>query len=237
MKKIKIGKEYKEIVELFNKLSGSKSMREIFNDCIEMFAIAISNSFPFGEETEKREKRYIEIFSRYTNCEKDVVFQIFDTLVNLAEENPFRDLLGELYMQLNMGSDALGQFFTPYHLAQLMAQMEIDLVEVQKLISKNGYITVLEPACGGGANVIAVCEELYRNQINYQKHCIIVCQDLSRLTALMCYVVLSLIGCSAVIKVGDTLGNPYTNYFDEIKNGAEVWTTPMFRLNNCYSKV
>ena len=29
--------------------------------------------------------------------------------------------IGELYMQLNMGSDALGQFFTPYHLAQLMA--------------------------------------------------------------------------------------------------------------------
>ena len=78
---------------------------------------------------------------------------------------------------------------------------------------------------------------MLKNDINYQNRCVIVCQDLSRLTAMMCYVVLSLLGCSAVIKVGDTLCDPFTDYQSEITKGSELWTTPMFHLNNCYFKV
>ena len=155
----------------------------------------------------------------------------------MAIDNPFRDLLGDLYMQLNMGSDALGQFFTPYPLSYVMAKANINIEFAKSEITKKGYMTISEPACGGGANVIAACEHLQKNDINYQNQCIMVCQDLSRLTALMCYVVLSLIGCSAVIKIGNTLSNPYTNYWSEVKQGSEIWTTPMFHVNNCYDKI
>ena len=155
----------------------------------------------------------------------------------MAEENPFRDLLGDLYMQLNMGSDALGQFFTPYSVSQFMAQCSMSIDEIRSKIEQDGYVTISEPAVGGGANIIAFCEYMLKNDINYQDSCVIVCQDLSRLTAMMCYVVLSLLGCSAVIKVGDTLCDPFTDYQSELAKGSELWTTPMFHLNNCYFKV
>lgn len=237
MAKINVKPEYKEIVKMFNDLTGSRSLWQVFNDCINMFAISIQNRFSYGRKFEKSEKEYQHISSNYNENELIQVSRIFAKIIDMAEENPYRDLLGDLYMQLDMGSDALGQFFTPYNISYAMAQCCIDIDEVKSIIEKKGYVTVNEPAVGGGANIIAFCEYLHKNNINYQNQCIIVCQDLSRLTAMMCYIVLSLIGCSAVIKRGDTLSDPFTNYFNEVAKGSEIWSTPMFHINNCYCKV
>lgn len=221
---------------MFDELTGSRSLWQIFNDCIEMFAISIQNIFTVGKKHEENEKEYKRVSSSYSKEELNKIAEIFAKIIEMLEENPYRDLLGDLYMQLNMGSDALGQVFTPYNVSYCMAEMVGNIDEIKAEIAQNGYIKVNEPACGGGANVIALCEYLHKNDINYQTQCVIVCQDLSRIAALMCYVVLSLIGCSVVIKIGDTLCNPFTNYYDELKKGSELWTTPMFHLNNCYHK-
>lgn len=234
-KKAKVKPEYKELVGLFEQLTGSRSMWQAFSDCIEMYALAIQSPFLFGPQQEANEERYRQIAAQYRE-QIHIVQLIFSKIVDMAEENPFRDLLGDLYMQLNMGSETLGQFFTPYHMTQLMAMMS-DIDVAKKEIEKHGYVTVLEPSCGGGANVIAFCEALYNAGINYQTKCVIVCQDLSRTTALMCYVVLSLLGCAAVVKVGDTIANPYVNYLVDTAKGSELWTTPAFHLYNCYRKI
>ena len=163
--------------------------------------------------------------------------KIFAEITNALEANPFQDFLGDLYMQLDMGSSALGQFFTPYTVSYAMAVSSFDEKNAKAELSQKGYISVLEPTVGGGANVIAFCEVLKNHDINYQTQCVIVCQELSKSTALMCYTALSLIGCAAVVKIGDSLSDPYTNYFAECSKGAEIWTTPMFHIQNCYKKV
>lgn len=234
---MKVTTEYKKIVKLFEKITGSRSMWQVFNDCIEIFALCFQNQFLFGKRFDKNEEKYKQIIKQYSEQEVQIIIEIFAELTNMVEQNPFRDLLGDLYMQLDMGSDALGQFFTPYHVAFAMAKSCISVEQIKAQITDKGYITVYEPACGGGANIIAFCECLHKNNINYQSQCVIVCQDLSRLTALMCYVVLSLLGCSAVVKIGDTLKESFTNYYDEIAKDSDIWTTPMFHICNCYAKV
>lgn len=237
MAKVNVKPEYKDLVKIFYDLTGSRSMWQVFNDCINLFALSLQNVFEIGKKYEENKKDYKRISSQYIEEEMTKICQIFAKITDMLEENPFGDLLGDLYMQLNMGSDALGQFFTPYNVSYAMAKCSIDVDEAKSIIEEKGYITVNEPAVGGGANIIAFCEYLHKNNINYQNQCVIVCQDLSRLTALMCYIVLSLLGCSAVIKIGDTLRDPFTNYYDEVKKGSEIYTTPMFHLNNCYHKV
>lgn len=209
----------------------------MFNDCIEMFALSIQNIFCFGQTFEKNENRYKDITKNYSESEIETIVKIFAEITNALEANPFQDFLGDLYMQLDMGSSALGQFFTPYTVSYAMAESSFDEKNAKAELSKKGYISVLEPAVGGGANVIAFCEVLKNHDINYQTQCVIVCQELSKLTALMCYTALSLIGCAAVVKIGDSLSDPYTNYFAECSKGAEIWTTPMFHIQNCYKKV
>ena len=237
MAKINVKPEYRELVKMFNELTGSRSTWQVFNDCIEMFALSIQNIFTLGKKHIENEEEYKRISSQYSTNEIQTIVRIFAKITDMAEEKPFRDLLGDLYMQLNMGSDALGQFFTPYSVSQFMAQCSMSIDEIRSKIEQDGYVTISEPAVGGGANISAFCEYMLKNDINYQNRCVIVCQDLSRLTAMMCYVVLSLLGCSAVIKVGDTLCEPFTDYQSEIAKGSELWTTPMFHLNNCYFKV
>lgn len=237
MAKINVKPEYRELVKMFNELTGSRSLWQIYNDCVEMFAISIQNVFAFGKKHKENEDEYKRISSNYSKSELEKISRIFAKIIEMLEDNPFRDLLGDLYMQLNMGSDALGQVFTPYDLSYMMSEMTCDIDLIKKEIKEKGYIKVTEPACGGGANIISLCEVLHKNNINYQTQCVIQCQDLSRIAALMCYIVLSLIGCSAVIKIGDTMYNPYTRYKDELAKGSDIWTTPMFHLNNFYLKV
>lgn len=237
MASIKVKSEYKELVKLFNQLSGSRSLWQVFNDCIEMFALSIQNTFCFGQTFEKNENRYKDIVKNYSESEIETIVKIFAEITNALEANSFQDFLGDLYMQLDMGSSALGQFFTPYTVSYAMAESSFDEKNAKAELSQKGYISVLEPAVGGGANVIAFCEVLKNHDINYQTQCVIVCQELSKLTVLMCYTALSLIGCAAVVKIGDSLSDPYTNYFAEYSKGAEIWTTPMFHIQNCYKKV
>ncbi len=237
MSKINVKPEYRELVGMFNELAGSRSLWQIYNDCVEMFAVSIQNIFIFGKKHEQNEEEYKRVSSNYSKAELDKISQIFAKIFEMLEENPFRDLLGDLYMQLNMGSDALGQVFTPYGTSYMMSEMTCDIELIKREIESKGYIRIAEPSCGGGANIISLCEVLKNNDINYQNQCVIVCQDLSRIAALMCYTVLSLIGCSAVIKIGDSLCDPFTNYKDELAKGSDIWTTPMFHLNNCYRKV
>ena len=237
MAKINVKPEYKNIVNMFNLLTGSQNLWQVFNDCIKLYALSFQNIYTFGKKYEENENTYKQIINQYSDNDKSVIIKIFAELVNMANDNPFRDLLGDLYMQLNMGSEALGQFFTPYNVSYITSVCSIDINDAKKKIEEKGYITINEPSCGGGANIIAACEYLKNNGINYQTQCVFSCQDLSRLTALMCYVVLSLIGCSAVIKVGDTLCDPFTCYNSELKKSSELWTTPMFHINNCYDKI
>lgn len=185
----------------------------------------------------KNENRYKDITKNYSESEIETIVKIFAEITNALEANPFQDFLGDLYMQLDMGSSALGQFFTPYTVSYAMAESSFDEKNAKAELSKKGYISVLEPTVGGGANVIAFCEVLKNHDINYQTQCVIVCQELSKSTALMCYTALSLIGCAAAVKIGDSLSDPYTNYFAECSKGAEIWTTPMFHIQNCYKKV
>lgn len=174
MASTKVKSEYKELVKLFNQLSGSRSLWQVFNDCIEMFALSIQNTFCFGQTFEKNENRYKDIVKNYSESEFETIVKIFAEITNALETNPFQDFFGDLYMQLDMGSSALGQFFTPYTVSYAMVVSSFDEKNARAELSKKGYISVLEPAVGGGANVIAFCEVLKNHDINYQTQCVIV---------------------------------------------------------------
>jgi type I restriction-modification system DNA methylase subunit len=67
-------------------------------------------------------------------------------VIGLAQE--MGDFLGSLFMELELSSDNIGQFFTPFHLSELMAgQVAGDrLAELES----EPYITLSAPTCGAG---------------------------------------------------------------------------------------
>jgi len=92
-------------------------------------------------------------------------------------------------------------------------------------LKTNHYISVNDPACGAGAMLIAFANVARRHGINYQKDVLFIAQDIDQTAALMCYIQLSLLGCPAIIIVGDSLVKP------DMHPDNDFWFTPFYQLH------
>ena len=201
-----MGDSKKQIIATINAISGRYAPYNIFSDWIEMCSLAIQNQVTFVHSKiwKQREEQYLDISKRYTEKELDKFAEMFVLLGDALTEN-MSDVLGEIFMEAGMGSKYTGQFFTPFHLSELCARMNI----TQEVIAKNERITLNEPSCGGGGMVIAACKVLHDAGFDYQRKLDVVAQDLDWKGVYMTYLQLSLIGCRAIVVQGDTLMDPY----------------------------
>lgn len=217
--------ESTEFVKTFNKLMTSRAAWEIWADFVTFAAIAISNSVD-KENAEKREEEYLNTASKYKSEEMQIFSTLFYIVVNAFENNPEQDFLGDLYMALELGNHWKGQFFTPYCVTKVMAATAMDSLAGQ--VEEKGYITVNDCACGAGATLIAAAnyarDTLKENNLNWQNHIMFTAQDIDAVTAKMCYIQLSLLGCAGFVKVGDTFMDPMREGDDNTK----YWYTPMW---------
>ena len=125
-----------------------------------------------------------------------------------------------------LGDKSNSQFFTPYHVCELMAKVTEE--DVAAVVKEKGYITINDFCCGAGATLIAAINEarkqLEKVNLNFQNHVLVVAQDIDEIVALMCYIQLSLLGVAAYIKVGDVFTQPMST--DD--NGENYWFTMMY---------
>lgn len=135
------------------------------------------------------------------------------------EDNEPTDILGEIFMELDLGSKWKGQFFTPMTVCKAMADMTIaDTKNLEKIIKEKGHFTVLEPACGGGALIIALAVEIKKEGFNYQECMKVTAVDLDLKAVCMCYIQLSLLGIPAIVVHGNSL----------TQETFSTWKTPMY---------
>lgn len=194
----------KIIAKLHEFDANGHSRYQVFRDWVEMSAIAIANAVTLQTKLrEDREKQYLAIAGRYTKKE---MYRFSDLLKMLADalEEKMEDVLGDVYMKAGISSDRHGQFFTPYHLSQLMARMNPDF-----LAPMQPHVELVEPSCGAGGSIIAAGEYLAENGIDYQRRINVTCQDLDWTCVYMCYTQLALLGFQGCVVQGDTLSEPY----------------------------
>jgi hypothetical protein len=70
----------------------------------------------------------------------------------------YEDVIGSVYMLLSQGEKRLGQYFTPYPVARLMAG--INLSDLKPREKDAPPIRILEPYCGSGVMILACAEEI-----------------------------------------------------------------------------
>lgn len=206
----------------FKKLLYRHQAWEVWSDFCTMAAISIANAVD-KRHFEAREKLYLDTIKRYTKEEQQVFPILFAETVMELERNPDQDFLGKMFMQLELGNHWKGQFFTPYNVCHLMAEMNMD-AQV-KNIEEKGWISVSDCCCGAGAMLIAFANVCRKKKINYQQCVMFVAQDIDPVAAYMCYIQLSLLGCPGYVKIGDALAEPMVEG-DEAKEC--VWCTPMY---------
>lgn len=205
------------IIKLINDISYRYTSREIFYRFVEMGAIAISNAVD-KRNYDKREKRYLQLASEFNDKELNQIVKMFAELTLALEEEP-GDVLGSIYCEMEMSNKHIGQVFTPIHISRLLG--DISLSEIKEIIDNKGYITVLEPACGGGSTLIGLALAMRDAGYNYQKHLCVQAIDIDIKAVHMCYLQLSLLGIPAEIIHGDSLAVKYYDY----------WFTPLYILD------
>jgi len=215
----------KEFIKMFRALTNRWNVWDIWSDFVTMFACAISNGVD-KSHYEQREAVYLERIRRYSKEEQDLFPKLAGQTVLALDENPEQDFLGSIYMELGLGNAHRGQFFTPYHVCQLMA--EISESDIVGAVQKNGYASINDPCCGSGAMLIAgvntAKQKLEKAGLNFQHHVLVVGQDVDHVAVMMAYIQLSLLGIAGYFKVGNSLTKPIADG-DSREN---YWFTPMY---------
>lgn len=212
-----------EILKILEKGLYKVNAHEFLSDVFECGAIAISNRFDMTQYQE-REKRYLQIIKKYEPDMQQLIADVFAKIFLLLTQqtNPlvgFNDYLGELYMKSETSNSKAGQFFTPYCVSRLCAEVSINEKAITEAMEQDRILTLSEPACGAGGMIIAAADVLYNKyHFNFARNLIVECSDIDSRCVHMTYLQLGLAGIPAVIFRRDTIS----------METWERWETPAY---------
>ena len=230
------------IIKGFRKITWRFSMYQVFCDTIAMAAYSLANGLEFNphvadspeERREwwkknnrrayKRELAYLECAKRYTKQELNAIAEIIAELFVLLSEpvrgGAFSDYLGDIYMQLEMGNKYSGQFFTPFCVSRLMAEINAVFVPNEEVL------TVSDPCVGAGGMLLALANVFKNKGINYASQMLAFGVDIDIKCVHMTYLQLSWAGIPAIIYHGNTL----------TQEMWDAWETPAYMFNYLHFK-
>lgn len=102
-----------------------------------------------------------ESLDRYSSEEGAEFGRLFAVYTDAVEEMPFRDILGDLFMRLNLNAASNGQVFTSWDVAEMMARMQFSREHFESLVQEKGAVSVVDPAVGSGALLLAFAKVVH----------------------------------------------------------------------------
>jgi hypothetical protein len=103
-----------------------------------------------------------QCLDRYKREEGEEFGRLLGLYVDAVVVDPFRDILGELFMRLDVNSVRAGQFFTPEPIAEMMARMQFDEESFKRLVEEKGAVTVCDPAVGSGVMLLSFAKVVHQ---------------------------------------------------------------------------
>lgn len=220
------GEHQQAIVKIIQQVSRSRGIDRTWSDWIEMSAIAMARLDKAAALA--REERYLQIVKGYPRDELRLLVEAFAHLVEAMQERvhlgQFGDLLGEIFMMLNLGNAGVGQFFTPYEVSRAMAHLVLPTGDAlrDEVARRGGFLTIMEPACGAGGMVIAAAHSLHAAGLNHQVTMHATCIDVDLRCVQMTFLQLALLHIPAQIVHGNAL----------TMQEWGTWSTPAHQLGN-----
>ena len=206
----------KEFTSALVALDRSKNISTVFLDFLTLSMCSLAQPF---YRSQNLEQRYKNTICNYTKEQAEEFSKLLALLISALEEK-HQDFLGQIFSNLNLGNSNKGQFFTPYHVSKMMA--EINFIDLKKEIDNKGFITLAEPCCGSGGMIIAYAETMKEKGYNYQHQLYVESVDIDEICFKMAYIQLSLYGIPAKVVRGDSIS---LRFF-------EVLYTPFYFLSN-----
>ncbi|WP_120633530.1 N-6 DNA methylase [Ruegeria sp. EL01] len=203
----------KDFVRIINELDRSKHRDEVFRDFCELSYCALAKrACPDETQRDALEAQYMEVVGRYRN--KDDIRRMPELLAIMAGTigNGGCDFLGMVAGELGVLDAKLGQFFTPYEVSRMMA--EIAVADAKTTIEAQGFITIDEPAAGAGGMLLAVADTIEGMGFELETSVWFRATELSRATYHMAYLQLTARGLAGQVIHGNRLSlETYTSAY------------------------
>lgn len=206
----------RRFISVFRDTARNLRRWEVFSDFISLAASELDMARIRTPENIERSR---EICAKYSESDISNLHALFGLMI-CALEAKFHDFLGAIFMELELGDDRNGQYFTPYHVQSLLAKLLRP--EVDETIRREGFVTVSDPACGAAGMVVAYAENLLEAGYNPSEHMFGSCIDIDPVAADMAFIQLSLLGIPAEVVTGNTL----TMQLNRVRY------TPVYYINN-----
>lgn len=194
------------IVKIIEALSRTYGLDRVWSDWVEICAIALARAD--RAQFEARETRYLSIVNHYDKKELNGLVQAFSHLVMAFEKHvengQIIDVLGKIFMMLNMGNSNSGQFFTPFEVSLMMAQI-LTPKNGYDIIRQRGYVRLAEPTAGAGGMIIAYARTIAEAGYSYQRELHATATDIDSRCVHMTFVQLALLHIPAVVIHGNAL--------------------------------
>ncbi len=214
----------KELTNILMRLSEKHSVWDVFQDFLAMSAIAISNQVDL-DQWERREEIYLQLIQKYTKEEQERIAEALGSLAlslyRECEKYGPTDILGQVFHALELHNKYKGQFFTPPQVCEFMGMITITGDNLQKELTRKGYITVSEPCVGSGGMLLGFAKAMEKNKLDYKRQMLVYACDIDLKCIHMAYLQLSLLGIPAVVIHGDSLR----------KEEWSRWYTPAYVLD------
>ncbi|AIA69928.1 conserved hypothetical protein [Pectobacterium atrosepticum SCRI1043] len=203
-------------IRQFQEIAPYENRWTVFSDFIHMSAAALHNRCHFVQEIEDD---YLRRIKRYKKADQNRFPLLFNTLVEGMEFSA-SDFLGSVFMELELGDQRRGQYFTPYSVGYMMAKLQLADGLPALTSGERDFITVSDPACGAGGLIVAMAQAMLEAGFNPQKQMMAVCVDIDPVAAMMAYVQLALCGIPAMVIVGNSLSMEF----------RQTWRTPFWMM-------
>ena len=194
---------HNEFTKLLSRVDSLRTS-DIMDDFLEMGMIAIANRFYHSQTLENS---YLAIAKKYSPKQLNQFAELLAIVVAALDDNPCKDFLGVIYQDIGINTN-LGQFFTPYALAEVNAKVSISSSDLEQIIAKKGYVNVNDCACGAGALIIG-----FRNAMSSRGYgsnsMFATAIDIDKACFNMTYIQLSLLGIAGEIFLGNSLTEEY----------------------------
>ena len=214
----------KEFVKVFEKMNARYNREELWYDFIDMCAIAFANTCDVRCKDE-REKQYDSIVAKYDKETMDHFTTLTALMMHALIADPEQDFLGTVYGHLGLTKKHAGQFFTPYNVGHMMAEINISS---SVALDKSSLFTVNDPCCGAGCLLLAqynvMRKMLETTDPEWEKYVLFVAQDIDPLACKMCYIQMCCLGIPGVVITGNSL------FPDEQHSPTDIWFTPKYFL-------
>ena len=220
----------KQFIKAFDRLAHHRERHDVLADFLEMAVCAIrKKTLPLGPAADAIEEQYMAVVKR--NRVEDVrAMPELLAITTLAVQGGGCDFLGQVVVELELPNQHMGQFFTPYDVSRMIAEMTFDTVD--EIIAEQGFVTVQEPACGAGGMIIAAADVIERKGFDIGRQLYVDATDISPMCFKMSYLQASLRGIPATIRRGNTLSlemfdravtPAFFGFYATHKDGFDAW--------------